>query len=449
FIRPGQKLPPRAVVAVVRQLALAMAEAHAKGVIHRDLKPSNIMITPHKQPVIMDFGLARRTGTEDLQLTQTGLLVGTPAYMPPEQLNSDVRAIGPTTDIYALGVILYELLAGRPPFQGPLGELMTRIMTEPPPPLARTRSDLPPALDAICTKALAKKPGDRFASMKEFAAALGDYLHGRYTVPEPEAETYELAVDDTRPLEEQDPAGLFRAMAAKQTRAVRSRPPRRRVRFALPLWLIPLAAGLAILVPAVYGLWEFFQFLERRSQRQDAAAAAAAAARGGILDPAQAAEEERRLAEQKMLEAAVKRLAKHPADATARQEIDAWLDSPAGRRLDLPSAVNFGLGRYLILERDRWEAGVRRLVLAGDGTQWRRAAERDLAAAAADADPAAQVAAGDEWWQLAETLPPANKPRLWGRVKAWYNRALPHLIGAEADRVQKRLAAIDGPRRPA
>ena len=130
FIRPGQPLPPRAVVAVVRQLALAMQEAHGKGVIHRDLKPANIMITPRKQPVIMDFGLARRTDVEDLHLTQSGMLMGTPAYMPPEQLNSDSKAMGPATDIYAPGVILYELLSGKPPFQGPLGELMTRIMTK-------------------------------------------------------------------------------------------------------------------------------------------------------------------------------------------------------------------------------------------------------------------------------------------------------------------------------
>src|SRR4051794_832365 len=195
FIRSGQPLPPRAVVAVVRQLALAMAEAHARGVIHRDLKPSNIMITPSKQPVIMDFGLARRTEGEDLHLTQSGLLMGTPAYMPPEQLNSDAKAMGPATDIYSLGVILYELLSGRPPFQGPLGELMSRIMTEQPPPVSRARADLPPALDAICARALAKKPGERFASMREFADALGDFLQGRYRVPEPEpeiVETYEV-----------------------------------------------------------------------------------------------------------------------------------------------------------------------------------------------------------------------------------------------------------------
>jgi serine/threonine protein kinase len=460
FIRPGQPLPPRAVVAVVRQLALAMQEAHEGGVSHRDLKPANIMITPRKQPVIMDFGLARRTDVEDMHLTQSGMLMGTPAYMPPEQLNSDNKAMGPATDIYALGVILYELLSGKPPFQGPLGELMTRIMTETPSPLVRVRTDLPPALDVICAKALAKKPADRFASMTDFAAALGDYLQGRYRVPEPETETYDVVEDDHRPLDEQDPAVLFRAMAARQ-KPVRSqesgvnsgrparpapaslhapRPSRRRSRMRRPEWLVPAVVSAIALGVMGYGLWRFIHFLEHRGQKPDAAVA-------GALDPAQVAEEQRRLAEQKMLERLIAKLAVKPGDPTAKQELDTWLDSPAGKRTDLSSEVNFGLARHLILARDRWDAAIRRLILTNDGP-WRTAAEKDLSAAAGD-DSSAQVAAGDAWWQLADSLPMAARPKFQKHAAEWYTKALPQLQGREAQRVRQRVETIAGPRRPA
>jgi hypothetical protein len=442
FIRPGQQLPPRAVVAVVRQLALAMAEAHAKGVIHRDLKPANIMITPSKQPVIMDFGLARRTDAADPHLTQSGLLMGTPAYMPPEQLNSDVKAMGPATDIYALGVILYELLSGRPPFQGPLGELMTRIMTEPPPLLTRARGDLPPALDAICGTALAKKPGERFASMRAFADALGDYLKGRYKVPDPDleaAEGYEVVEADARPLDEQDAAGLFRAMAARQVRA--ARPRRRRPRFRLPEWVIPLVVSAVALGGMGYGLWWFFNNLDRRPHRSAAAQGPAA------MDAAQVTEEQQRRAEHEALAAVLQRWADNPADPAGKQELDGWLDSSAGRRIDLPPEVNLGLGKYLLLERDRWDVGLRRLLLTADGP-WRKAAELGLSAAVAD-DPQPWVAAGDAWWSLADTQSGQYRLRLLDRAGLWYGQAAPKLTGAEADRVRRRLRFIDGLRRAA
>jgi hypothetical protein len=177
ILRKHPQLPAPQAAALVRQLALAMQEAHERGVIHRDLKPANIMINRRKQVVIMDFGLARRgVDAESMRLTQSGAVLGTPAYMPPEQVDGDVQAMGPGCDIYSLGVILYELLAGRRPFEGPLGSLMAQIMLEPPPPLARFRPDIDPALEANCRKALAKKPADRFATMAEFAAALADWL---------------------------------------------------------------------------------------------------------------------------------------------------------------------------------------------------------------------------------------------------------------------------------
>jgi predicted Ser/Thr protein kinase len=172
-------LPVAEVVALVRQLALALQEAHEHGVIHRDLKPANVMLNAKGQPVVMDFGLARRTfSKEEVRLTQSGLLVGTPAYMPPEQVNGDVGAMGPGCDVYSLGVILYELLTGRLPFDGPLGTLLAQIVLDPPPPPSRWRPDLDPAVERVCLRALAKQPADRFPSMRAFAEALDACLRG-------------------------------------------------------------------------------------------------------------------------------------------------------------------------------------------------------------------------------------------------------------------------------
>ena len=178
YIRPDRPQPVKQAVALVRQLALAMQEAHDKGVIHRDLKPANIIINAKKQPVIMDFGLARRERAPfEQKLTQSGEVLGTPAYMSPEQVNGELSAIGPGCDIYALGVILYELLSGRKPFEATYsGDLLVQIMTEAPRPPSVHRPEVDPALDAICIRALAKKPPNRFASCREFAAALNDWL---------------------------------------------------------------------------------------------------------------------------------------------------------------------------------------------------------------------------------------------------------------------------------
>src|SRR5207253_5405689 len=102
------------VVALVCKVALALHEAHRHGIIHRDVKSSNIMLTPAGEPVVMDFGLARRP--EDARLTRTGAVIGTPAYMAPEQ--AEGKAIGPANDVYSLGVVLYELLTGILPHKG-------------------------------------------------------------------------------------------------------------------------------------------------------------------------------------------------------------------------------------------------------------------------------------------------------------------------------------------
>src|SRR5262249_48381729 len=143
-----------------------------KGVIHRDLKPSNVMMVGGVGPVVMDFGLAKQVRQPDQKLTQAGAALGTPAYMPPEQVTGDVDGMGPASDVYSLGVILYELLTGRLPFAGTAASIFGQILyTEPPLPSALAPG-LDPALDGICRKAMAKAPADRYPSMKAFAAAL-------------------------------------------------------------------------------------------------------------------------------------------------------------------------------------------------------------------------------------------------------------------------------------
>ncbi len=181
----AKPLQPRQCALLVRKLALALAEAHKRGVIHRDLKPANIMIDRRSEPIIMDFGLARRARAGDPRLTQLGTTMGTPAYMPPEQVNGDIDAMGPASDIYSLGVILYELLTGRLPFSGDAMALLSQVLLDEPPPPSQFRPNLDPELEAICLKAMAKKIPDRYASMTDLAVALQGYLRTKNPAAEP------------------------------------------------------------------------------------------------------------------------------------------------------------------------------------------------------------------------------------------------------------------------
>ena len=113
----GKPQPTREAAGMVRELALAMREAHRRNIIHRDLKPANVLLTPDGAPKITDFGLAKRLDADSEQ-THTGAIMGSPSYMAPEQAWGQTHQIGPLTDLYALGAILYEMLVGRPPFQG-------------------------------------------------------------------------------------------------------------------------------------------------------------------------------------------------------------------------------------------------------------------------------------------------------------------------------------------
>ena len=176
FIDPEKPLPQRQVAAAVRKLAVALQEAHAHGVVHRDLKPANVMINKRRQPVIMDFGLARQVKRGEARLTQSGAVMGSPAYMSPEQVEGDLGAMGPGCDIYSLGVMLYELLTGRLPFEGSTASVMGQILMSEPLPPSQHRPDVDLRLAAICLKAMAKKITDRYASMQEMADALAGFL---------------------------------------------------------------------------------------------------------------------------------------------------------------------------------------------------------------------------------------------------------------------------------
>jgi formylglycine-generating enzyme required for sulfatase activity/predicted Ser/Thr protein kinase len=167
----------RRAAQIARKVALALEHAHKKGIVHRDLKPANVMMAADGgEPVVMDFGLARRLTQEEDRLTRDGGVLGTPSYMSPEQVKGDGQALGPATDVYSLGVMLFEMLTGKTPYSGPMGVVMAQILAAPVPPVREFRPDVDPRLEAICRKALAKKPASRFPSMAEFAAALEQYL---------------------------------------------------------------------------------------------------------------------------------------------------------------------------------------------------------------------------------------------------------------------------------
>jgi serine/threonine protein kinase len=217
LIRPNMKpLTPRQAATLIRKLALALDEAHSRKVIHRDLKPSNVMLTKRGEPVIMDFGLARRGGAKDAPLTQYGSIMGTPAYMAPEQAKGNPDQMGPACDIYSLGVILYELLAGRPPFEGDAIAVLSQVLMDTPKPPSKYRPDVDRKLEAICLKAMAKRPESRYPSMHELAGVLGEYLKTTSQPPPPQTTT----AARTQPTTEQPLAELLRELESPDARSI-------------------------------------------------------------------------------------------------------------------------------------------------------------------------------------------------------------------------------------
>jgi len=177
--------PPRKAAELTRKVAEAVAYAHVEGVIHRDLKPANILIDRSGQPRLTDFGLAKRLQCEPgasaaAGLTATGQILGTPSYMPPEQASGQGGVVGPLSDVYSLGAVLYCLVCGWPPFQSdnPIDTLLQVIEQEPVAP-RQLNAAVPRDLETICLKCLAKEPRKRYPSVQELAADLDRFLTGQ------------------------------------------------------------------------------------------------------------------------------------------------------------------------------------------------------------------------------------------------------------------------------
>lgn len=162
-------LPWRQAAELVAQVARSLGGLHRDGIIHRDLKPENILLQGDGRPLLSDFGLAKDLGDEDGELTAAGFALGTIGYMSPELLDGNRDQLGPWTDVFALGAVLFELIAGRAPFGGrTLNEAARSVREDTVPPLP----GVPPALDALVHRCLAKEPEARFADAQELSAAL-------------------------------------------------------------------------------------------------------------------------------------------------------------------------------------------------------------------------------------------------------------------------------------
>jgi eukaryotic-like serine/threonine-protein kinase len=182
-LRRERQLPVDDALRIAREAAQALQYAHDHDVVHRDIKPENLLLTKDGNTLVADFGIARALGGDE-HLTQTGMSVGTPAYMSPEQASGD-RVLDARTDVYSLGAVLYEMLAGEPPYTGPTAQqIIMKRFTDPVPSVRKARPSVPENVDHAIQRALASLAADRFATASEFGRAL-QIVPGAATVASP------------------------------------------------------------------------------------------------------------------------------------------------------------------------------------------------------------------------------------------------------------------------
>jgi WD40 repeat protein/tRNA A-37 threonylcarbamoyl transferase component Bud32 len=176
-IKRHTRLTPAASAEMVEKVARGVQAAHDLGIVHRDLKPANVLLNAEGEPKVTDFGLAKRAGSGEM--TQTNAVMGTPAYMAPEQAKGQTKFVGPAADVYALGVILFECLAGRKPFEAEDTILLIRkVVEDDPPPLASIIKGVPRDLELICRKCMAKEARERYPTAADLADDLRRFLSG-------------------------------------------------------------------------------------------------------------------------------------------------------------------------------------------------------------------------------------------------------------------------------
>ncbi len=366
------KLPPRRAAEIVRDLAVALAHAHAQGVIHRDLKPQNVLIGRDGHPRLVDFGLAR-TIDADSQLTRSGQLIGTPQYVSPEAANGDVAVMGPRSDVFGLGGILYWALTGRPPFEGSsVLEIISRVFNEDPEPARSIDPTVHIDLETIAARCLEKRPEQRYGSADEVAAELGRFVDGEAIL--------------ARPL----------GRGARAARWARRHPARLA---ALALGVVVVAGGPASLIVQRTSADRARArgATDARAELVAGARVAAGAALTAFAEARARAAEEREASPEDARRRTDRLLALGLAAFSAGQRLEALAgDDPDGRRLLFDAAM--GLGEVAV-RAEQWSVATTAFERAG------RLGVDDLRArAAADDVAAARARVADEHRRIIEDV---------------------------------------------